>query len=77
MSNDKAQSANEINTMTNVKNQIPCLPKAVNLTFEIYAFICHLNFGIWNCFLKNYRPNLFLNSWVSMGTTVKRSPTRP
>jgi len=25
MSNDKAQSSNEINAMTNVKNQTPCL----------------------------------------------------
>jgi len=27
--------------------------------------------------LRVYRPNLFLNSWVNMGTTVKRSPTIP
>jgi len=27
--------------------------------------------------LRVYRPNLFLNSWVSMGITVKRSPTTP
>jgi len=33
MANAKTQSSNGINTMTNVKNQIPCLPKAVNLTF--------------------------------------------
>jgi hypothetical protein len=39
MSNVKAKSPNEINSMTNVKNQIPCPPKAENLTFEIYAFI--------------------------------------
>jgi len=39
MSNVKAKSPNEINSMTNVKNQIPYPPKAENLTFEIYAFI--------------------------------------
>jgi len=34
-----------------------------------------LTFGI--VFQKNYLPKRFLNSWVSMGTAVKRSPTIP
>jgi hypothetical protein len=30
--------------MTHLKNEIRCLPKAVNLTFEIQIFIWFLNF---------------------------------
>jgi hypothetical protein len=46
MSNDKAKSSNQINGMTNVKNQIPCLPKTEHFTFKIQALIWHLNFDI-------------------------------
>jgi hypothetical protein len=39
MANDKAQSSNEINAMTTVKNQILHLPKAESLIFKIYVFL--------------------------------------
>ena len=60
-----------------IKNKILARKRVSKLKFQwILKVIWHLNFDI--CYYgEDYHPNRFLNSWASMGTTVKRSPTTP
>jgi hypothetical protein len=43
-----------------------------NFQIDQSGFICYLVLA-----RRAYLPKRFLNSWVSMGTAVKRSPTIP